>query len=349
LASGLSDRDLWLALLAGQLLIETRIFATEKLDVDDQQKLGRVRHRLAALVGGGRLPLVDRLSAGIILGKLGDPRPGVGLTKQGVPDIDWIEIPAGTFWMGDKEDWCGKQRFQCKLLAQPYRIARYPVTVTQFQAFVDAGGYRQAEWWTAAQAAGYWKEGRIRSRDWSEGGAEQWCEAPGVSGEAFRCPNSPVVDVNWFEALAFCRWLSEQLGCAVYLPSEAQWERAARHTDGRLYPWGDSTNDVSRRCNMGETGIGHPSAVGMFPEGQAKCGALDMAGNVWEWCRTKWREDYADYECEVDDTLEGDDLRVLRGGSFGFYADRVRCASRLGNFPDLRYSTFGFRVVVSPF
>jgi len=319
-------------------------------DVPTYRELwAHIGKQMAALVGGGRLPLVDRLSAGIVLGKLGDPRPGVGLTKQGVPDIDWIEIPAGTFWMGDKEDWCGKQRFQCKLLAQPYRIARYPVTVTQFQAFVDAGGYRQAEWWTAAQAAGYWKEGRIRSRDWSEGGAEQWCEAPGVSGEAFRCPNSPVVDVNWFEALAFCRWLSEQLGCAVYLPSEAQWERAARHTDGRLYPWGDSTNDVSRRCNMGETGIGHPSAVGMFPEGQAKCGALDMAGNVWEWCRTKWREDYADYECEVDDTLEGDDLRVLRGGSFGFYADRVRCASRLGNFPDLRYSTFGFRVVVSPF
>lgn len=174
----------------------------------------------------------------------------------------------------------------------------------------------------------------MKSQDWNKSGEEEWRAAPGDSGEAFRSPNSPVVDVNWFEAVGFCRWLSPRLGFTVGLPSEAEWERAARHTVGRVYPWGNATDDVPQRCNIGETGIGLPSAVGRFPSGAAECGALDLAGNVREGCRTKHREDYQDYEQKVDDSLAGADVRGLRGGSWNNHANNARCADCNRNEPD---------------
>ena len=154
--------------------------------------------------------------------------------------------------------------------------------------------------------------------------------------------------VSWYEAVAYCRWLSEIVGYEVSLPSEAQWDRAARHTDGRTYPWG-SEEVAATRCNMGETGIGHTSTVGLFPEGNAACGALDMAGNVWEWWRTKWRGDYENYERKAADVLGGEDARLLRGGAFYVDRDSVRCAARGRYVPHSRVRSVGFRVVTSPF
>ena len=107
-----------------------------------------------------------------------------------------------------------------------------------------------------------------------------------VRAHSFQTPNHPQVGVSWYEAVAYCNWLSERLGYTVRLPSEAEWERAARSTDGRIYPWGDEFD--ARRCNMSDTGIGATSTVGIFPDGDADCGAADMSGNVWEWCSTKW-------------------------------------------------------------
>jgi hypothetical protein len=226
----------------GQVLNETGIARVKGLSKANQNCVAHVRAWLAELLDGGHLPPVDRAAAGAVLGRLGDRRQGVGLTDAGLPDIDWIEIPKGEFWMGHKEDWGGGQRWKCKLLTQPYRIARYLVTVAQFQAFVDAGGYGQEQCWQEAQAAGYWKDGKVRSRDWNLGAEKEWRDAPGNSGEAFRSPNSPVVDINWFEAVAFCHWLNEHVvaadvsprqsqgsapthvgGYVIRLPSEAQW------------------------------------------------------------------------------------------------------------------------------
>jgi formylglycine-generating enzyme required for sulfatase activity len=311
------------AYLAGDILAEIGVSQVRRGSELGETCLAQTRQLLTQLIGNNILPAKERALAGVALGKLGDLRKGVGLTDKSLPDIDWIEIPPGPFPMGDKEEYYGGQRFECKLITQPYRISRYPVTVAQYEAFVDADGYtdKAKAFWTTA--GWKWKQSNRVT------GPEEY--AP-----VYQTPNHPRVSVSWYEAMAFCRWLSEQSKMEVTLLSEAQWERAARHTDGRLYPWSPD-QDVAQRCNMADTGIGHTSAVGMFPSGHAVCGAADMAGNVWEWCRTKWRGDYKDYEKQADDRLDGDAARVLRGGAFDFVADGVRCAFRFGGLPDLRF------------
>ncbi len=285
------------------------------------------------MIDQDRVPANLRAGAGRVAGQLGDDRPGVGV-KGGLPDIDWIGIPAGPFIMGsdkavDNEAYDYElPQFECRLIDVSYRIARYPVTVAQFGLFTKAGGYGERHYWNDAG----WK--------WRE---EKKIDGPRIIGGLFETLNHPQVGVSWYEAMAFCNWLAEKLGFAVTLPTEAQWERAARHTDGRIFPWGDELDP--QRCNMGDTGIGATSAVGIFPLGRAKCGVMDMAGNVFEWCLSRSHKNYQGYEAEakVLDEVEGDAARVLRGGCF--FDDRrfVRCAFRNIYSPHNRDNYTGFR------
>ncbi|WP_374474850.1 SUMF1/EgtB/PvdO family nonheme iron enzyme [Zoogloea sp.] len=255
-------------------------------------------------------------------GRLGwDDRPGVGLC-DGLPDIVWQDCEAGSFLYGDP----GRKR----TLKRPFRIARYPVTHRQFQAFIDAGGYGQDEWW-----AGLAERPEATPAQWSE-------------------PNAPRERVSWYEATAFCRWLDAQFktagllpeGWRVSLPTEEQWERAARGTDGREYPWEgdfrsglaniDETWDDVGPCNLGRT-----SPVGIYPDGQAPSGALDVAGNVWEWCRNE-------YEQSGRCGDEGGSSRVVHGGSWGEVSVNCHAASRHWGAPGGRYDYLGFRVCCAP-
>ncbi|MCE7979948.1 MAG: NACHT domain-containing protein [Caldilinea sp. CFX5] len=345
-----ADSDWWAALLAGQLLVETGVYKRldPQYDTNDLETLARVRSWLMALVGGGHLPPVDRATAGRTLGWLDDERPGVGV-KNGAPDIDWVAVQAEPFIMGGDGPFDGRPQFTCCLLQQAYQISRYPITVTQYQLFVDAGGYDHAPYWQEAAEQGIWQGGQLRCHTWSveqQESIEGWVQGPANYGSGFDAPNQPQIGISWYEALAFCRWLSEKLGNSVRLPTEAEWECAACHTDGRRYPWGDEFH--ARHCNMADTGIGSPSPVGSFPSGRAACGAADMSGNVWEWCSTKWRENYQDYAVQVDDAPTGDDRRVVRGGAFVYNDYYVRCAARFGYLPSIRYNVVGFRVVRVP-
>jgi formylglycine-generating enzyme required for sulfatase activity len=331
----ISEQEWWAALLAGQALVETEIFRTldPTVDQDNLATLNAVRSWLEALVQGGHLAATDRALAGRALGQIGDQRPGVGL-KGGLPDLAWVPIEPGPFRMGstlEQDRYAADNEqpsFLCTLIRQPYAISRYPITVAQYGAFIEAGGYHQRRYWTAAGWA--WRR-------------EQQILGPTPYEGSFSLPNHPQVGVSWYEAVAFCNWLSSQLGYRVRLPREAEWERAARHTDGRLYPWGDEF--VAGACNLNDAGIGGTTAVGIFPAGDAVCGAADMAGNVWEWCSTRWLPNYIEYEEKANDALAGAERRVLRGGAFYNSRNLLRCASR--NFyaaPTNRYASIGFRV-----
>lgn len=170
----------------------------------------------------------------------------------------------------------------------------------------------------------------------------------------------PVVGITWFEALAYARWLSEVVaetgvpaGAVVSLPSEAQWERAARGTDGGIWPWGDKAEKV--RCNSSEGELGEPSTVGMFPRGKSPEGLFDCSGNVWEWTSTIWgwsdfMKPELGYPYRNDDgweVLELKGLLAIRGGNCYNDFRRVRCAARFRNVPGFFYVLNGFRVVLS--
>ena len=169
-------------------------------------------------------------------------------------------------------------------------IAKYPLTNAQYRAFVQATGHR---------VPSHWEGGVI-----PEGKADH-----------------PVVHISWHDATACAAWY----GCR--LPTEAEWEQAATGGDGRTWPWGNEWDDA--KANTSEGNARDTTPVGSYPTGAAPCGALDMAGNVWEWC--------ADWY----DTEEA--LRVLRGGSWSNSANFARCAFRYGFDPDYRLISVGVR------
>jgi formylglycine-generating enzyme required for sulfatase activity len=192
-----------------------------------------------------------------------------------------------------------------------YWIGRYPVTVAVFREFVAQSGHQPADG---------------RSLEGQE--------------------DHPVVRITWHEALAYCRWLAGQTGLAVTLPSEAEWEKAARGTDRRIYPWGDEFDE--KRCNSWETGPRGTTPVGQYsPEGDSPYGCADMAGNVWEWTRSTHRE-YPYDPADGREALEEGGPRVLRGGAFYLDQRSVRCAYRDWYYPSYWYYYLGFRVVVAP-
>lgn len=254
-----------------------------------------------------------RLEIGNLLAEMGDPRFGVGLDEHGLPEIDWVEIPAGPFIYGEGES-------QQTLELPRYKISRYPVTNSQFQAFIDADGYQDERWW-------------------------QDLINIGPTAPKWRHPNRPRETINWYEALAYTRWLSESLGYRITLPTEQQWEKAARGVNGHVYPWGNEL--LSGVANFNET-VGRigayflheTSAVGTYPHGESLYHVADMAGNVWEWCLNK----YGDSEqIEVD---ESKDRRVLAGGSWLIRPDYLRSAFRDRDTADTRDHDIGFRLAL---
>lgn len=149
----------------------------------------------------------------------------------------------------------------------------------------------------------------------------------------------PVVGVTWHDTIAFCEWLSQKTGDKILLPTEQQWQRAAQGDDNRVYPWGNQWD--ASQCNNIESNTGKTSPVTTYEgKGDSPYEVVDMSGNAWEWCLTAW-------ETGVNDVDEIKILRVLRGGSFNYDSNSLRCASRYDVNPyDWNYNG-GFRCVVS--
>lgn len=317
-AAGQASEQTWRnAWLAGEVLAEMGLKRVKTMALG-RELLERVCHRLAQLVSQGHLPPRERMEVGDLLGQLGDPRPGV-LSRE--PEL--IEIPAGPFLMG---------RSKYSLTLTAFAIAKYPVTNAQYRFFIEDGGYTP-QWQTCWTEAGWnWLQGKERRLPY------YWDDP------ANNAPNQPVVGVSWYEAIAYTRWLSQATGKPYRLPTEAEWERAARHTDGRSYPWG---NDLIEDCaNYKALGLGRPTAVGLFPKGVAQCGALDLVGNVWERCQSEYKNKPYNPN-DGRENITGTNDRVLRGGAYYKAVDRIFCASRLRYSPhNDGWSPYGFRVCV---
>jgi formylglycine-generating enzyme required for sulfatase activity len=166
----------------------------------------------------------------------------------------------------------------------------------------------------------------------------------------------PVINVSWDDAAAYCKWLSDKKGLKFKLPTEAQWEKAARGTASLKYPWGNREPNYNGKWyanyaahdswkKKGEDGFEFTAPVGSYPNGSSPYGLLDMAGNVWEWCRDWYGSDYyGKSQGRNPSGPESGSHRVIRGGSWDIYARYLRCAGRGGVRPSLRVINLGFRL-----
>jgi formylglycine-generating enzyme required for sulfatase activity len=231
-------------------------------------------------------------------------------------------VPAGQFLMGaqpsrDPEATPPEQP-QHSVHVSEYFIGRYPVTVAQFRAFARAANYALPHALPADQEA------------------------------------LPVTRVAWDDAVAFCGWLKKLTGRAFRLPTEAEWEKAARGTDGRLYPWGNELDPARANARPNPAAPARPTPVGQYsPAGDSPYGVADLCGNVWEWC-ADWfdgktysrRQGLAVRDPQGPATGPG---YVARGGAFDTGPHQLRASHRNWFFPDERRANLGFRIVVEPF
>lgn len=248
----------------------------------------------------------QRAIIGWKLSQFGDTRSGVGVGPNGLPDIAWIEIPGGPITL---------EGVQHTFMVQPFRLAKYPVTNFQFQAFVDDGGYDTEDWWKGINRQ------EAKPAKWSEG-------------------NCPREMVSWEEAIAFCRWLSARTGTHIRLPTEWEWQQAA--TGGELtntYPWGKGWDPS--RCNSLESELGRTTPVGIYPNGATRQGIMDLTGNVREWCLNTHQEPEKPEAVRVGSSTKN---RSLRGSSWLGRGKSLQTSTRDHNDPGYRYMDIGFRL-----
>lgn len=308
----------------------------------------RIVARLLTLLAQSALNPLERAEAGRLLAQLGDPRPEV-MTVDG---MQLCFVPPGPFLRTDE----GNSE---ATVDYPFWMGRYPVTNAQFGEFAAAGGYGKARYWPEAAKEAYWTEAGYKVGDNAR-------MAPYDLGEPYSLPNHPVVGVSWYEALAFCRWLTERWRTArwitaeleVRLPTELEWEKAARGgieipadvivvaaeklgaasaptlkanpQPQRLYAWSDG--EAAQRANWREAGISATSAAGCFRQSADAYGVEELNGNLWEW--------------SMDDYLS--QYKLLFGGAFYSDADKVSSSARSLDHPRYGDGYFGFRVVVVP-
>ncbi len=351
----LSSEDAWGLRLASEILVDN----LERKDLPPQAELvlTQIQQALPLALLTDQLKASERVQVGRNLAKIGDPRPGV----TALDAMAFCYVPKGSFFLGTREDELARDDERKgagdHLIDYPYWLAHYPVTVAQTRQYTEE------------------KNGALGGADWQRGAT-----------------NTPVVYVSWDEAMAFCAWLTKRwrgqgwlpAGYHVTLPSEVEWEKAARggyeiptldeaitariaevaarHTAmtetpltlsanpaaQRRYPWGGGEAD-EEKMNY-HWNIGKVSAVGAYPGGASPYGCEELIGNVWEWTRSL----YGSYPYPEDTAGRqqregaGRGPRALRGGAFFNDRTSVRCAYRDDYDPSPRYDYIGFRVVLSP-
>jgi formylglycine-generating enzyme required for sulfatase activity/tRNA A-37 threonylcarbamoyl transferase component Bud32 len=275
------------------------------------------------------------------------PKPEATMLGPGL-FLDLMHVPAGEFKMGSAlqdADAFIEESPQHTLFLDLFLIGKYNVTNAQFAAFTAAAGYQ-----TTAEKEG---NGYINTESgWKDAAGADWRHPKGPGSDINGKDNYPVVLVTRDDAVAFCQWASTVTGRTITLPTEAQWEKAARGIRGRLFPWGGtftaggSAEPDSSRVNF-NLNVGTPTPVGKYsPAWDSPYGVSDMAGNVWEWTSSLHRL----YPYNAKDGREdaaSRDVRVLRGGAYSSVRRVLRCAYRSWSLPHFRIDYLGFRVVAS--
>ena len=300
-------QELWLSRRAEEILKALNQFSKNPTSM--LEGMLRPQQMLIARLEDDALSHEDRLLIGKKLAEFGDSRPGVGLHEDGLPDIAWIEIPPGQIQLGDHP-----LLFEVK----PFHLAQYPVTNVQFDVFINAeDGYRKEKWWQGMPPQS------------KKPFPPKWHEA-----------NCPREMVSWYEAMAFCSWLSIRTGTPIRLPTEWEWQQAARGGSPTYeYPWPGGWNGI--HCNSRESQLDRTTAVGIYPKGATKQGILDMAGNVYEWCLNFYDNPERAGSFHPDYLGES---RVVRGGSWDNFPRSLNSAFRFGYPSVTRNNLIGFRL-----
>lgn len=281
----------------------------------------KIKNLVLDIVTQGSLTASDREKAGRILSRLGDPRDLKALAF----------VPAGNFTMGSTSH--PNSEPLDTIAVSSFQIGLYPVVNKDYLEFTQDTGH-------------------------------EWLSPDGADPER---RNAPAAELTWHDARAYCAWLTTKWRSngtigpeeEVRLPTEPEWERAARgdqndtDTDGLVYPWGTTWEDDA--ANREETGFNSTCAVGLFPKGRSPYGCYDMAGHVWEWCTTLWGEDMAapsfSYPWREDgrESLDAPEQvrRVLRGGCFSSPKIKANCTYRGSLEPSGFWRGNGFRIVVA--
>jgi len=269
-----------------------------------------------------------RLRIGDDLALLGDPRKGVGI-KNGLPDIVWLPVRGS------------QRKFKTGIgsfIVPNLFVARFMTTYSQYQAFIDADdGFSNSTWWDRFPIENY-----ILNN---------------LSEQRTKSSNSPRDNISWFQAVAYANWLSNRfrgielqlfsekiiigINAQIRLPTEWEWQWIAQNGSERTtYPWGNSWG--AGRVNVSKSGLGRTVAVGMYPHNQSTCGAMDMAGNLWEWCLNNMEE------TKTVNWDNSDAFRTLKGGSFNEHHSHTKVSSRAGLPPLSKRNNSGFRLIIAP-
>jgi formylglycine-generating enzyme required for sulfatase activity len=331
----------------------------------------RLTQAMADTLGETDVPAHDLVQIGTALGLLGDPRPGV----CALPPV-MVRIAGGSFLPGitldEQEEWLEAynsdfphadqeriEQYLCNLMNNQevriatFELARFPVTNGQYELFVNGGGYDpQGSWWDEMARAWLVSDDTVMEE------LEDWERRQDKSRPAFWDDeifgrarlNQPVVGINWYEAMAFCRWLTQYLddGYEYVLPNEAEWEYAARGSTRRRYPWGNiepNANLASYKRIYGFTTL----VVGCFPRGATPEGVLDLAGNVWEWTSSEYKinPDNTTSRLEPANRVAGRGVHLC-GSSWHGGLFNLRAANRTYNEPYYYRHSVGFRLARRP-
>lgn len=305
--------------------LKTIIFALD-LDYDQFPESGRkseiVRELITVCWQNGRLLELVAQARNLFPEQDWPDVSGVAAEPPRQPfEPETVLIPAGEFTMGSNpaEGILAIETPSHTLYLPSYRIGRYPITNAEYGEFVKQTNHQPPK----AKGSG-WMGRRPR-----------------------RLLDHPVRGVSWLDAAAYCAWLTTHTGRAYRLPTEAEWEKAARGTDGRLFPWGNEWDKA--RCHYDNA---QTAAVTELPDGQSPYGCAHMVGNVWEWTSTVWGREFDDpqygYPYVPDDGREQNDpemRRIVRGGSFTDSFRNMRCTIRDRDIIGSADSSYGFRVV----